>query len=77
MIEELLPATVVAVETYDDETGDGAYGAGGLGVATLYPEEQELVSRAVPKRVREFTLVRVCPPGHGEARRVAAARAAR
>ncbi|WP_371663810.1 4'-phosphopantetheinyl transferase [Streptomyces sp. NBC_00280] len=60
MIEELLPATVVAVETYDDETGDGAYGAGGLGVATLYPEEQELVSRAVPKRVREFTLVRVC-----------------
>ncbi|MGY1496211.1 4'-phosphopantetheinyl transferase family protein [Streptomyces sp. QTS52] len=60
MIEELLPATVVAVETYGDETPDGAYGAGGLGAGTLYPAEQELVSRAVPKRVREFTLVRAC-----------------
>lgn len=60
MIEELLPPTVVAVETYGDETADGAYGAGGPGGATLYPEEQALVSRAVPKRVREFTLVRAC-----------------
>ncbi|MDW4908894.1 4'-phosphopantetheinyl transferase superfamily protein [Streptomyces sp. ADMS] len=60
MIEELLPATVVAVEAHGDEPGDGAYGAGGLGSATLYPEEQALVTRAVPKRVREFTLVRAC-----------------
>ncbi|WP_329268596.1 4'-phosphopantetheinyl transferase family protein [Streptomyces sp. NBC_01451] len=60
MIEELLPATVVAVETYGDEAADGAYGAGGPGDATLFPEERALVARAVPKRVREFTLVRAC-----------------
>lgn len=60
MIEELLPATVVAVETYGNETADSAYGAVGPGDATLYPEEQALVTRAVPKRVREFTLVRAC-----------------
>lgn len=85
MIEELLPATVVAVETHGDETvgggdgaggpgsggpatgglgtgglGDGGLAGGGLGGATLYPEEQALVTRAVPKRVREFTLVRAC-----------------
>ncbi|WP_055525460.1 4'-phosphopantetheinyl transferase family protein [Streptomyces graminilatus] len=60
MIEELLPATAVAVEAYGDETLDAAYGAGGLGDMTLYPEEEALVSRAVAKRVREFTLVRAC-----------------
>ncbi|WP_105971269.1 4'-phosphopantetheinyl transferase family protein [Streptomyces geranii] len=55
MIEELLPATVVAVEAHGDEPfGDSP------GDATLYPEEQALVTRAVPKRVREFTLVRAC-----------------
>ncbi|MDX3748429.1 4'-phosphopantetheinyl transferase family protein [Streptomyces sp. AK08-02] len=60
MIEELLPATVVAVETHGDEWADSAYGVGGPGGATLYPEEEALVARAVPKRVREFTLVRAC-----------------
>ncbi|MEU6223541.1 4'-phosphopantetheinyl transferase superfamily protein [Streptomyces sp. NPDC047042] len=60
MIEELLPATVVTVEAHGDETAVGAYGAGQPGGVTLYPEEQEIVARAVPKRVHEFTLVRAC-----------------
>lgn len=51
MIEELLPESVVAVETYGD---DGAEGT------TLYPEEQALLTRAVAKRRREFTAVRGC-----------------
>ncbi|MFI6334055.1 4'-phosphopantetheinyl transferase [Streptomyces sp. NPDC050535] len=51
MIEELLPESVVAVETYGD---DGAEGT------TLYPEEQALLTRAVEKRRREFTTVRGC-----------------
>ncbi|MFI6208186.1 4'-phosphopantetheinyl transferase [Streptomyces sp. NPDC051041] len=50
MIGELLPDTVVAVETYGHETGD----------APLYPEEEALVARAVPKRRREFAAVRAC-----------------
>ncbi|WP_405649995.1 4'-phosphopantetheinyl transferase [Streptomyces sp. NBC_00019] len=49
MIEELLPDTVVAVETYgDDET------------TPLYPEEAAVVARAVDKRRREFAAVRSC-----------------
>ncbi|KOV63877.1 4'-phosphopantetheinyl transferase [Streptomyces sp. NRRL WC-3618] len=55
MIEELLPATVVAVEAHGDETA-----VGDLWGATLYPEEQEIVAQAVPKRVHEFTLARAC-----------------
>ncbi|MEV7341362.1 4'-phosphopantetheinyl transferase superfamily protein [Streptomyces sp. NPDC093544] len=51
MIEELLPESVVAVESYGD---DGAEGT------TLYPEEQALLTRAVAKRRREFTAVRGC-----------------
>ncbi|MGC3002774.1 4'-phosphopantetheinyl transferase family protein [Streptomyces sp. G35A] len=50
MIEELLPTTVVAVEAYGDEGTD----------APLYPEEAALMTRAVPKRRREFTAVRSC-----------------
>ena len=50
MIEELLPETVVAVETYGH---DATY-------APLYPEEAALVTRAVDKRRREFAGVRSC-----------------
>ncbi|MBO4256143.1 4'-phosphopantetheinyl transferase family protein [Streptomyces griseorubiginosus] len=51
MIEELLPEPVVAVEAFGDEEARGA---------ALYPEEEQLVARAVDKRRREFTSVRVC-----------------
>ncbi|MEU9332601.1 4'-phosphopantetheinyl transferase superfamily protein [Streptomyces sp. NPDC048290] len=51
MIEQLLPASVVAVETFaHDDTAEAA----------LYPEEAALVAGAVPKRRREFATVRVC-----------------
>ncbi|MFI1168943.1 4'-phosphopantetheinyl transferase [Streptomyces sp. NPDC020801] len=51
MIEELLPDSVVAVESRgDDEAGH----------ATLFPEEQVVVARAVAKRRREFAAVRSC-----------------
>ncbi|MBT3154305.1 4'-phosphopantetheinyl transferase superfamily protein [Streptomyces sp. CHD11] len=50
MIEELLPSTVLTVEAYGDEGVD----------APLYPEEEAVVRRAVLKRRREFTAVRVC-----------------
>ncbi|MFF7448973.1 MULTISPECIES: 4'-phosphopantetheinyl transferase superfamily protein [unclassified Streptomyces] len=49
MIEELLPDTVVAVETYGDEDA-----------APLYPEEAAVVARAVDRRRREFAAVRTC-----------------
>ncbi|MES5818180.1 4'-phosphopantetheinyl transferase superfamily protein [Streptomyces sp. RG80] len=49
MIEELLPDSVVAVETYGDD-----------GSATLYPEEAAVVARAADKRRREFAAVRAC-----------------
>ncbi|MET9735772.1 4'-phosphopantetheinyl transferase superfamily protein [Streptomyces sp. NPDC006458] len=48
MIDELLPDSVVAVETYGDDE------------ASLYPEEQAVVARAVDKRRREFAAVRAC-----------------
>ncbi|CAM5701645.1 4'-phosphopantetheinyl transferase superfamily protein OS=Streptomyces tendae OX=1932 GN=GUR47_02200 PE=4 SV=1 [Streptomyces tendae] len=51
MIEELLPDTVVAVE---------AFGHDAAGHLPLYPEEEEIVARAVAKRRREFTVVRSC-----------------
>ena len=51
MIEELLPDSVVTVETHGDE---------GLQDAPLYPEEEARVARAVPKRRREFAAVRAC-----------------
>ncbi|WP_155055910.1 4'-phosphopantetheinyl transferase family protein [Streptomyces blattellae] len=49
MIDELLPASVVAVETYGDDEP-----------APLYPEEEAVVARAVDKRRREFATVRAC-----------------
>lgn len=51
MIEELLPDSVVAVETFGDD---------GFGDAPLHPGEEALVSRAVTKRRREFAAVRAC-----------------
>ncbi|MFI1258030.1 4'-phosphopantetheinyl transferase [Streptomyces netropsis] len=51
MIEEILPAAVVGVETFADLPDD----AGGL-----FPEEEAVVARAVPKRRREFAAVRSC-----------------
>ncbi|WP_035845202.1 4'-phosphopantetheinyl transferase family protein [Kitasatospora azatica] len=51
MIDELLPDSVVAVESYGDDEADRA---------PLYPEEQEVVARAVDKRRREFAAVRAC-----------------
>ncbi|MEU2733158.1 4'-phosphopantetheinyl transferase superfamily protein [Streptomyces griseoviridis] len=51
MIEELLPDEVVAVEVHGDD---------GSEPAPLYPEEAEVVARAVEKRRREFALVRAC-----------------
>jgi 4'-phosphopantetheinyl transferase EntD len=50
MLDELLPAGVVAVETIGDE--DPA--------AFLLPEEQPLVARSVAKRTREVTYARTC-----------------
>ncbi|MFD8232231.1 4'-phosphopantetheinyl transferase [Streptomyces sp. NPDC059696] len=50
MIEELLPRTVVTVETYGDSEAD----------TPLYPEEEALLTRAVAKRRREFAVVRSC-----------------
>ncbi|SEQ18055.1 4'-phosphopantetheinyl transferase EntD (siderophore biosynthesis) [Streptomyces sp. yr375] len=54
MIEELLPASVVAVEAFGEE------GVREFGDAPLYPAEEALVARAVEKRRREFTVVRAC-----------------
>lgn len=51
MIEELLPESVVAVEAFGDHEDQET---------SLYPEEQQLVARAVAKRRREFAAVRVC-----------------
>ncbi|MEU2555016.1 4'-phosphopantetheinyl transferase [Streptomyces sp. NPDC014684] len=51
MIEELLPESVVAVESRGDQDTDEAH---------LYPQERLLVARAVSKRRREFTAARVC-----------------
>ncbi|MEV7241964.1 4'-phosphopantetheinyl transferase superfamily protein [Streptomyces sp. NPDC093248] len=51
MIEELLPESVVAVESHGDQDTDEAL---------LYPQERALVARAVSKRRREFTAARVC-----------------
>ncbi|MET7390315.1 4'-phosphopantetheinyl transferase [Streptomyces sp. NPDC005529] len=50
MMEELLPESVVAVESHGDE----------VEAAPLYPEEQALLTRAVAKRRREFATVRFC-----------------
>lgn len=47
MIEDILPTPVVAVETRTD-------------IDDLFPEEAELVARAVDKRKREFATARWC-----------------
>jgi 4'-phosphopantetheinyl transferase EntD len=60
VIEELLPQSVVAVEAHDEDGVDGTDGVDAVGGATLFPEEEAVVARAVPKRRREFTAVRGC-----------------
>lgn len=49
MIEEILPACVVAVETRHDPTH-----------VRLFPGEEAIVARAVEKRRREFATARLC-----------------
>ncbi|GII57993.1 4'-phosphopantetheinyl transferase [Planotetraspora thailandica] len=49
MIERILPERVVSAEQFGDVPG-----------ATLFPEEETLVARAVAKRRREFTTGRHC-----------------
>jgi 4'-phosphopantetheinyl transferase EntD len=49
VIEAILPATVASAEAFDDPPG-----------ATLFPEEEAVVARAVDKRRREFTTARLC-----------------
>jgi 4'-phosphopantetheinyl transferase EntD len=49
VIEQILPGTAVADERFDDAAG-----------ATLFPEEREIVARAVEKRRREFATARGC-----------------
>lgn len=51
MIEEVLPDSVVAVESRGDDEACHA---------ALHPEEEVVVARAVEKRRREFTAVRAC-----------------
>ncbi|WP_059005825.1 4'-phosphopantetheinyl transferase family protein [Streptomyces specialis] len=50
MIEELLPPGVAAVEAFTDPAEPPA----------LFPEEERHIARAVDKRRREFSTVRVC-----------------
>lgn len=49
MIEEILPAEVVAVEALADPPG-----------VALFPEEEAVIAKAVDKRRREFSTVRHC-----------------
>ncbi|MBB4745780.1 4'-phosphopantetheinyl transferase EntD [Actinoplanes octamycinicus] len=49
MIERILPADVVAVDTFDDPPD-----------ATLLAEEESIVAKAIEKRRREFTTARHC-----------------
>ncbi|MFG2501894.1 4'-phosphopantetheinyl transferase [Streptomyces sp. NPDC048441] len=51
MIEELLPDSVVAVESRAGDEADHA---------VLHPEEEAVVARAVDKRRHEFAAVRAC-----------------
>ncbi|GAA0489317.1 4'-phosphopantetheinyl transferase superfamily protein [Streptomyces sp. NPDC046215] len=52
MIEQILPAGTVAEETFTD-LPEGA-------PSPLFPEEEAVVAKAVAKRRREFTSVRIC-----------------
>jgi 4'-phosphopantetheinyl transferase EntD len=49
VIEELVPTSVVAVDTFVDSPG-----------ATLFPDEEAVVTRAVDQRRQEFTSARLC-----------------
>lgn len=49
MIGELLPPSVVAVETREDSPG-----------VVLFPDEEALIAKAVPKRRSEFATARQC-----------------
>jgi 4'-phosphopantetheinyl transferase EntD len=49
VIEEILPAGVIVVAACDDDVE-----------ASLFPEEELVVGRAVEKRRREFTTARMC-----------------
>ncbi|HEX7303377.1 4'-phosphopantetheinyl transferase family protein [Lentzea sp.] len=49
MLEQLLPPPIAAVERYDDDQP-----------ADLFPEEEALVAKAVPKRRSEFGSARAC-----------------
>jgi 4'-phosphopantetheinyl transferase EntD len=49
MIEEILPDGAIAVEARDDSAD-----------ASLFPEEEALIARAIEKRRREFATGRVC-----------------
>ena len=49
MIEELLPPKVAAAEAFDDSAE-----------VTLFPEEEQVIARAVDKRRREFSTARLC-----------------
>ncbi|MER7013145.1 4'-phosphopantetheinyl transferase superfamily protein [Saccharopolyspora sp. NPDC000359] len=49
MIDEVLPSDVRSAEAFHDEPG-----------TPLFPEEQALITKAVPKRRNEFTTVRHC-----------------
>ncbi|MET9477899.1 4'-phosphopantetheinyl transferase [Streptomyces sp. NPDC002917] len=51
MIVDLLPDSVVTVESFGDDGADQT---------PLYPEEQAVVAQAVDKRRREFAAVRAC-----------------
>lgn len=60
MIEELLPESVVVVEAYGEDTADAGRAAGVPEGASLFPEEEAVIAKAVPKRRKEFTAVRGC-----------------
>jgi 4'-phosphopantetheinyl transferase EntD len=49
VIEQIVPSTVAAVEAFDDPPH-----------ATLYPQEEAVIARAVDKRRREFTTAGHC-----------------
>ena len=49
MIQQLLPASVVVVETFEDVTGEA-----------VFPGEEDLVAQAVESRRREFVTTRRC-----------------
>jgi 4'-phosphopantetheinyl transferase EntD len=54
VIAGLLPGAVVAVEAFAED------GEGEFADMPLYPQEEALLTRAVDKRRREFTVVRAC-----------------